>query len=161
ATSWTPFIEPGPRVTEDDIRRFEREFSYELPDDYGTFLLEVNGGTRRGPTACSRCGAAKARARVFSSAWSASTTPTIRAISQRRRSTTAPIPSFRRDSSRSATTAWGPDHHAASRATPWRGVVPRHRGRQRGQAVRSRRVVRSTGRVEARGQLRRVHGRAE
>ena len=45
ATSWAPFAEPGPRVTEDDVRRFEREFGHELPDDYRAFLLEVNGGT--------------------------------------------------------------------------------------------------------------------
>jgi hypothetical protein len=44
ATSWAPFAEPGPRVTEDDVRRFEREFGHELPDDYRAFLLEVNGG---------------------------------------------------------------------------------------------------------------------
>jgi hypothetical protein len=31
-------------VTEDDVRRFEREFGYELPADYRAFLLEVNGG---------------------------------------------------------------------------------------------------------------------
>jgi cell wall assembly regulator SMI1 len=31
-------------VTEDDVRRFEREFGHELPDDYRAFLLEVNGG---------------------------------------------------------------------------------------------------------------------
>jgi cell wall assembly regulator SMI1 len=44
ATSWVPFAESGPRVTEDDVRRFEREFGYELPADYRAFLLEVNGG---------------------------------------------------------------------------------------------------------------------
>jgi len=43
-TSWAPFSEPGPRVTEDDVRRFEREFGHELPTDYRAFLLEVNGG---------------------------------------------------------------------------------------------------------------------
>jgi cell wall assembly regulator SMI1 len=43
-TSWAPFYEPGPRVTEDDVRRFEREFGHELPADYRAFLLEVNGG---------------------------------------------------------------------------------------------------------------------
>ena len=44
ATNWSPFLEPGPRVTEDDVRRFEREFGLELPADYRAFLLEVNGG---------------------------------------------------------------------------------------------------------------------
>src|SRR4051812_188768 len=43
-TSWAPFPESGPRVTEDDVRRFEREFGQELPADYRAFLLEVNGG---------------------------------------------------------------------------------------------------------------------
>jgi SMI1/KNR4 family protein SUKH-1 len=43
-TSWAPFSELGPRVTEDDVLRFEREFGYELPTDYRAFLLEVNGG---------------------------------------------------------------------------------------------------------------------
>lgn len=43
-TSWAPFPEPGPRVTEADVRRFEREFGHELPADYRAFLLEVNGG---------------------------------------------------------------------------------------------------------------------
>lgn len=42
--SWIPIAEPGPRVTEADVRRFEREFGYELPADYREFLLEVNGG---------------------------------------------------------------------------------------------------------------------
>ncbi len=44
ASSWVPFAEPGPRVTEDDVGRFDREFGYELPADYRAFLLEVNGG---------------------------------------------------------------------------------------------------------------------
>jgi cell wall assembly regulator SMI1 len=43
-TSWLPIAEPGPQVTEDDVRHFEREFGYELPADYRAFLLEVNGG---------------------------------------------------------------------------------------------------------------------
>jgi cell wall assembly regulator SMI1 len=43
-TNWIPIAEPGPRVTDDDVRRFEREFGYELPTDYRAFLLEVNGG---------------------------------------------------------------------------------------------------------------------
>ena len=44
ATSWIPIAEPGPRVNEDDVRRFERELGYDLPTDYRAFLLEVNGG---------------------------------------------------------------------------------------------------------------------
>jgi hypothetical protein len=44
ATNWPPFAEPGPRVTEDDIRRFEQTFGYELAADYRAFLLDVNGG---------------------------------------------------------------------------------------------------------------------
>ncbi len=44
ATNWIPIADPGPRVTEDDVRRFEREFGYELPADYRAFLLDVNGG---------------------------------------------------------------------------------------------------------------------
>jgi hypothetical protein len=44
ATSWPPFAEPGPPVTEDDIRQFERELGQELPADYGEFLIAVNGG---------------------------------------------------------------------------------------------------------------------
>lgn len=44
ATSWIPIAEPGPRITEDDVRRFEREFGHELPADYRQFLLDVNGG---------------------------------------------------------------------------------------------------------------------
>lgn len=43
-TSWIPITEPGPQVTEDLIRRFEREFGYELPADYRAFLLDTNGG---------------------------------------------------------------------------------------------------------------------
>ena len=50
-TSWAPFPEPGPRVTEEDVRRFEREFGHELPADYRAFLLEVNGGN----APCSHC----------------------------------------------------------------------------------------------------------
>src|SRR5579872_7505199 len=44
ATSWAPFAEPGPRVTEGEVRRFERELNQDLPADYRAFLLEVNGG---------------------------------------------------------------------------------------------------------------------
>jgi hypothetical protein len=44
ATDWIPIADPGPRVTEDDVRLFEREFGYELPADYRAFLLDVNGG---------------------------------------------------------------------------------------------------------------------
>jgi SMI1 / KNR4 family (SUKH-1) len=41
---WIPTTETGPHVTEDDIRKFERELGHELPLDYRLFLLEVNGG---------------------------------------------------------------------------------------------------------------------
>ena len=44
APSWIPLTETGPRVTEKDVRRFEREFGHELPADYRAFLLDVNGG---------------------------------------------------------------------------------------------------------------------
>ena len=34
----------GPMVTDADVRRFEQRIGTELPADYRTFLLEVNGG---------------------------------------------------------------------------------------------------------------------
>lgn len=43
-TSWPPMARRGHTITEDDVRRFEREYGYELPADYRGFLLEVNGG---------------------------------------------------------------------------------------------------------------------
>ncbi|HEX8110586.1 MAG TPA: SMI1/KNR4 family protein [Kofleriaceae bacterium] len=36
--------ETGPRVTADDVRRYERELGHELPEDYRQFLVDVNGG---------------------------------------------------------------------------------------------------------------------
>jgi cell wall assembly regulator SMI1 len=36
--------ETGPRVTADDVRRYERELGHQLPEDYRQFLLDVNGG---------------------------------------------------------------------------------------------------------------------
>jgi hypothetical protein len=44
ATRWIPMTETGPRITADDVRRYERELGYELPGDYRRFLLDVNGG---------------------------------------------------------------------------------------------------------------------
>lgn len=44
ATSWTPMTETGPRVTADDVCRYERELGHELPADYRQFLVDVNGG---------------------------------------------------------------------------------------------------------------------
>src|SRR5262245_36688539 len=38
---WT---EAGPRVTDDDVRKFERGLGHELPSDYRQFLLDINGG---------------------------------------------------------------------------------------------------------------------
>src|SRR5882672_2798940 len=43
-TSWAPMNRRGPEVADADIHRFERELGHELPADYRTFLLEVNGG---------------------------------------------------------------------------------------------------------------------
>jgi SMI1/KNR4 family protein SUKH-1 len=43
-TSWIPMTETGPRVTADDVRRFEHELGHELPEDYRRFLVDVNGG---------------------------------------------------------------------------------------------------------------------
>ncbi len=44
ATSWIPMTETGPRVTADDVRRYERELGHEFPEDYRQFLVDVNGG---------------------------------------------------------------------------------------------------------------------
>jgi len=44
AASWIPLTKTGPRVTEDDVHRFEQELGHVLPADYRRFLLEVNGG---------------------------------------------------------------------------------------------------------------------
>jgi SMI1 / KNR4 family (SUKH-1) len=43
-TSWPPFTERGPEVTESDVDSFEQRFGVALPRDYRAFLLEVNGG---------------------------------------------------------------------------------------------------------------------
>jgi hypothetical protein len=43
-TSWPPFEERGPQVTESDVADFEQRFGVVLPRDYRAFLLEVNGG---------------------------------------------------------------------------------------------------------------------
>ena len=43
-TSWPPFTERGPEVTESDVDAFEQRFGVALPRDYRAFLLEVNGG---------------------------------------------------------------------------------------------------------------------
>jgi hypothetical protein len=43
-TSWPPFKERGPEVTESDVDAFEKRFGVVLPRDYRAFLLEVNGG---------------------------------------------------------------------------------------------------------------------
>jgi len=106
-TSWTPFAEPGPRVTEDDIRRFEREFGYELPDDYRTFLLEVNGGYASRTHCVFTLRRGKSQDESILNSLFSLNAPDDQGDLARRRYTTAPIPSFRRDSSRSATTAWG------------------------------------------------------
>jgi len=44
ATSWIPMTETGPRVTADDVRRYECKLGHELPEDYRQFLVDVNGG---------------------------------------------------------------------------------------------------------------------
>jgi cell wall assembly regulator SMI1 len=44
ATRWIAMTEMGPRVTPDDVRRYERELGQELPEDYRQFLVDVNGG---------------------------------------------------------------------------------------------------------------------
>lgn len=44
AASWIPMTETGPRVTAEDVRRYERELGHELPEDYRQFLVDVNGG---------------------------------------------------------------------------------------------------------------------
>lgn len=44
ATRWIPMTETGPRVTPDDVRRYERELGHDLPEDYRQFLVDVNGG---------------------------------------------------------------------------------------------------------------------
>jgi hypothetical protein len=36
--------EPGPRISEIELRRFERDAKLVLPSDYRTFLLKHNGG---------------------------------------------------------------------------------------------------------------------
>jgi hypothetical protein len=41
---WIPLTETGPRVTEEDVRHFEHTIDHELPPDYRSFLLDVNGG---------------------------------------------------------------------------------------------------------------------
>jgi hypothetical protein len=43
-TSWPPFKERGPEITDSDVDGFERRFGVVLPRDYRAFLLEVNGG---------------------------------------------------------------------------------------------------------------------
>jgi SMI1/KNR4 family protein SUKH-1 len=42
--SWPPMVRRGHEVTLDAVRRFERQFGHELPEDYRRFLLEINGG---------------------------------------------------------------------------------------------------------------------
>lgn len=42
--NWIPLTQTGPRVTDEDVRHFERTIDHELPPDYRAFLLEVNGG---------------------------------------------------------------------------------------------------------------------
>ena len=42
--NWIPLTQNGPRVTDEDVRQFERTIDHELPPDYRAFLLEVNGG---------------------------------------------------------------------------------------------------------------------
>jgi hypothetical protein len=44
AISWPPMEQRGPRVTDAQIRAFEKSYGYPLPDDYRQFLLDVNGG---------------------------------------------------------------------------------------------------------------------
>lgn len=44
AHSWIPLTETGPRVADEEVRRFERALGRELPADYRAFLLDVNGG---------------------------------------------------------------------------------------------------------------------
>ncbi len=43
-TEWPPMARSGSAVTEDEVRAFEAKLGATLPDDYRTFLLEVNGG---------------------------------------------------------------------------------------------------------------------
>src|SRR4051812_36868739 len=40
----TSMVRRGPQVTDAAIRRFEQGIGATLPDDYRTFLLEINGG---------------------------------------------------------------------------------------------------------------------
>jgi hypothetical protein len=42
--SWIPLTQTGPRVTDEDVRQFERTIGHELPADYRAFLVDVNGG---------------------------------------------------------------------------------------------------------------------
>ena len=42
--NWIPLTETGPRVTDEDVRHFERTIDHERPPDYRAFLLDVNGG---------------------------------------------------------------------------------------------------------------------
>jgi hypothetical protein len=42
--NWIPLTQTGPRVTDEDVRDFERTIGHELPPDYRAFLIDVNGG---------------------------------------------------------------------------------------------------------------------
>ena len=43
-TSWPRMDRRGPEVTESDLRAFEEQLGVTLPEDYRSFLFEVNGG---------------------------------------------------------------------------------------------------------------------
>lgn len=42
--NWIPLTQTGPRITDEDVRQFERTIGHELPPDYRAFLLDINGG---------------------------------------------------------------------------------------------------------------------
>ena len=43
-SDWPPMERRGPQVTTEDVCTFEDRFGFALPEDYRTFLLQVNGG---------------------------------------------------------------------------------------------------------------------
>jgi hypothetical protein len=44
-TNWRAMNERGPQITDAEIRTFEQKLGATLPDDYRSFMLEVNGGS--------------------------------------------------------------------------------------------------------------------